>query len=104
ARRHMSTWWTSSVSKEHGQLGLRENVAGCAAKDHLPQAALCVGALDQQVCTLSSGLRENDLTGALSVTADCLFGRGDSMGFQVPERVLGGGTLDNVAFDSQQHN
>src|SRR5436190_8984488 len=100
----MSAQWVLSVREEHRQLGRRENVVGCAAEDHLPQAALCVGAFDQQVCALRSGLRENDLTWALSVSTDCLLGRSDAMGFQVSERVLGGGTWDNVAFDGQQHN
>ena len=82
------------MREEHRQFSCGEHVLGCAAEDHLPQAALCVGTLDQQVCALRPGLPKNDLTRALSVSVDCLLGCSDAMSFQVPERVLGGWTRD----------
>ena len=77
---------------------------GRAAEDHLAQAALRVGALDQQIRALRSRFCENDLARASSASADCFLGRSDAMGFQVCERVLGAGTRVNTAFYGQQHN
>src|SRR6476620_4176639 len=51
-----------SVCHEHRQFRVVENVAGGAAKDHLPQSALGVGALDQEVATQRLRVGQNRLT------------------------------------------
>ena len=38
-----------SVRHEHRQFGLGQDLRGCAAKDHLTQARIGVGAFDEQV-------------------------------------------------------
>src|SRR5215468_2368985 len=50
-----------SVCHEHRQLRVAENVAGGAAKDHLPQSALGVGALDQEVAAQRLRVGQNRL-------------------------------------------
>ena len=51
-----------------GRMG--EDVAGGAAEDHLPQAALGIGALDQQVALPRRGLRQDGLAGAAALGRD----------------------------------
>jgi len=48
---------------QYRQLGIGENIAGGAAEDHLPQAALRIGALDDEVAAEFVGLGEQDLAG-----------------------------------------
>ena len=47
---------------EHRQFRVVDNVAGGAAKDHLPQSALGVGALDQEVSAQRLRVGQNRLT------------------------------------------
>jgi hypothetical protein len=42
---------TGSMRQQNGQGGICQDVTGCAAKYHLSQSALRVGALDQKVAT-----------------------------------------------------
>src|SRR5215831_105101 len=93
----------ASVHKEHWQLGSSENMLGCTTKDHLPQPTLGVGALDQQICTLGSGLCEKNRTGPLSTIADRFLGGGNRVSLQVSYRLLADGTGDHTTFDTQ-HN
>src|SRR6516162_6422639 len=51
-----------SVCHEHRQFRVAENVASGAAKDHLPQSALGVGALDQEVAAQRLRVGQNRLT------------------------------------------
>src|SRR5258708_15677207 len=51
-----------SVCHEPRQFRVVENVAGGAAKDHLPQSALRVGALDQEVAAQRLRVSQNRLT------------------------------------------
>ena len=46
-----------------GKVALAEDMAGGAAEDHLPQAALRIGALDEQVAAERGGAFENDFAG-----------------------------------------
>ena|SRR5215467_10954152 len=47
-----------------------QDVAGGAAKDHLPQSALCVSALDQEVTAQCVRVGQNDLTRQAAVKSD----------------------------------
>ena len=47
------------MREEHRQFGRRQDVAGGAAEDHLPQTALRIGAFDQQIGADRGGLGEN---------------------------------------------
>src|SRR5688572_6427864 len=48
-----------SVSHEHRQRRVRQDMAGCAAQDHLPQTALRVGAFYEKVAAERLGARED---------------------------------------------
>jgi hypothetical protein len=44
-----------SVRQEDGQRCVGQDVAGCSPEDQLPQAALCVGSLNQEIAILRCG-------------------------------------------------
>src|SRR3954452_2633667 len=53
----------TSVGHEHGQGGMIKQVAGCAAENQLPHAALRVSSFDQQVSRKLLSIDQNDLAG-----------------------------------------
>ena len=59
-----------SMRHQDRQGRMREDVAGGAAEDHLPQAALGIGALDQQVALPRRRLRQDGLAGAAALGRD----------------------------------
>src|SRR5262249_9307233 len=59
-----------SVCHEHRQLRVAENVAGGAAKDHLPQSALGVGALDEEIAAQRLRVGQNRLARQAAVKTD----------------------------------
>ena len=59
-----------SMRHQDRQGRMRKDVAGGAAEDHLPQAALGIGALDQQVALPRRRLRQDGLAGAAALGRD----------------------------------
>ena len=51
---------------EHRQFGVRQDMAGGAAEDQLPQPALCIGALDDEVAAECAGAVEYHRPGGAS--------------------------------------
>ena len=87
----------SSVYEKDGQLGRGENMLGCAAKNHLPQSALGVGTLNQQVRTLSASLRKQRNTRSFSTGGDRFLRGGNAVSPQMTDRLLPGRTGDHIA-------
>src|SRR4051794_31388514 len=53
----------ASMRHQHRKLGISQNVARLTPKNHLAQAALGVGALDQEVAAERAGALQDDLAG-----------------------------------------
>src|SRR5215213_1181661 len=78
-----------SMRHQHRQLGVSQDMARLAPKNHLAQAALGVGALDQEVAAERAGALQDDLAGgaALGLRHDGL-GR-DAVDAQRARQILG---------------
>src|SRR6185437_2472455 len=59
-----------SVRHEDRQGRVAEDVTGGAAEDHLPQTALRIGALDEQVAAERGGAFQNDFAGGARAGVD----------------------------------
>ena len=72
-----------------GNSALRQDMAGRAAENHLPQPALGVGALDQEIAAFRLGRAQDRLAGAAALQADRhRLGR-DAVAQQILEKLLG---------------
>src|SRR5215469_12654551 len=61
---------SESVGHEHWQFCVAQDVAGGAAKNHLPQSALCITTLDQEVTAQCVRVSQNHLTRQAAVKTD----------------------------------
>ena len=94
----------ASVHKEDWQLGSSKNMLSCATENHLPETALGVGALDQQIRALGFGSCENNRTRPLSTIANGFLCSRNAMRLKVVYRLSGGRTRDHIAFNTQHDN
>ena len=91
-------------AKNTGSSAAAKDVAGGAAEDHLPQPALRVGALDQQVRALGLGFGQDGLARPAAARDHRLLARGDAVDLEVAERVLGARTRHDMALDAEQRH
>src|SRR5262245_52093205 len=91
-----------SVCHEHRQLRVAENVAGGAAKDHLAQSALGVGALDQEIAAQRLRVRQNRLARQAAVKTDAQRFCRHAIKLQIATQLLPGWSGHRrAAFDRQ---
>src|SRR5262245_19522064 len=91
-----------SVCHEHRQFRVAENVAGGAAKDHLAQSALGVGALDQEIAAQRLRVGQNRLARQAAVKTDAQRFCRHAIKLQIATQLLPGWSGHRrAAFDRQ---
>ena len=80
---------------------MREDMPGGAAEDHLPQAALRVGALDDEVAAELGGFAQDRLAGISLAAGQRDRGRGDAVSGQRMRKLFAARPGDGGAFDGQ---
>ena len=76
------------MRQEDGQRCVGQDVASCSPEDQLPQAALCVGSLDQEIAILRCGRCQNRLTCGTTVEFNRERGRWDAVALQGPGQLF----------------
>src|SRR6185437_15524516 len=88
------------MGEDHRHRGFHDDVPRGAAKDHLPQPALRVGAFDHEVGADRLRLVAIDLAGGAALGDDVAADGGNAMARQVEGEVLGAGTWRHAALDA----